>query len=67
MSVADEILAIAEEAANLAAVIPNPEVQAGDAIAQGLLGIIQKCVTAYESHTGQPIDVSQLHRIEPVA
>lgn len=63
----DNVLEIITAAANVAKLVPNPEVQAGSAIASGLLLLVQKGVAAYEAHTGQAIDLSQLHKIEPIA
>ncbi len=43
------------------------DVSAGATIAQDIIAVIQAGVAALESHTGQPIDLAQLHRVEPVA
>lgn len=67
-----EILAIIGIAAGAAQVYAPltgdaaPEVAAGSAIAQSLLLIAQKASIAYESHVGAPLDLSLLHKIDPV-
>lgn len=63
------LLAAAAGAAQAIAPLTGPEapaVAAGGAIAAQLLAIAEKAVAAYESHTGQPIDLSALHKIEPI-
>lgn len=62
----NEIIQIATVGATVAQTVPNPEVQAGAAIAAALLQIAQKAIAAHEQITGQPIELSLLHPIEPV-
>lgn len=63
----NNVLSIITEAAQVAQLYPSGDVQAGAAIASGLLSLVQKGVAAYEQHTGQPIDLSALHKIDPIA
>lgn len=49
-----------------AGAIINPGVPAAALLADKLVHIIQAAVRAHEAATGQPIDMSLLHRIEPL-
>lgn len=42
----------------------NPGVAAGGALAGKLLALVSAGVKAHESITGQPLDLSKLHRID---
>lgn len=67
----NEILAVlalgAQAAVQVGGQIGNPDVAVGAEVASLLLSIAQKSVAALEAHQGQPIDLSVLHPIEPVA
>jgi len=60
-STADKVLAAIDAILAIAgSVIP------GGQLADALVKIIQKGVSAYEAHTGQPIDSSLIKPIEPI-
>jgi hypothetical protein len=42
----------------------NSDVQEGGLIAAGLISIVGHAMEAYQSHTGQPMDLSLLHHID---
>jgi len=65
MKTLDEILAGLQVAADVAASYPPTALPA--ALAAKLLSIVQAAVTAHESATGKPLDLTQLHQITPVA
>ena len=44
----------------------NPAVPAGAAVLAKLLRVIQAGVAAHEAATGEPLDLSKLHQIEPL-
>jgi ribosomal protein S12 methylthiotransferase accessory factor YcaO len=63
------ILALATSSAQMVAPLTGgaaADVQAGAAIANSLLAIAQKATSAYEAHTGEPLDLSLLHPIDEV-
>lgn len=61
MNIVDKILAAVDAVLQIAgSAIP------GGQLADALLKIIQKGVSAYETHTGQPIDYSLIKPIEPL-
>jgi hypothetical protein len=63
-----QVLALGAQAAQqVGGSIGNKDVQGGAALAALLLAIAQKSVAAIEAHQGEPIDLSLLHNIEPVA
>jgi len=66
LSVFDKILAALEMGAAIASSIPSPIAGAGK-LADYFLKIAQAAVKAHESITGQPLDMTKLHEIEPVA
>ena len=59
---ADQTLQALTEAGGLI----NPAVPAAALVADKLLHIIQVAVKAHEDVTGEPIDMSKLHEIEPL-
>lgn len=67
----NEVLAVLEMGAKAAQQIGgsagNADVAGGAALADLLLTMAQKAVSAVEAHQGQPIDLSLLHAIDPVA
>lgn len=71
-STLDKILADAETAltltAEFGALVPGfgTAISAGAAIASRILSVIEAGVRAHEGITGQPLDLSTLHHIDPV-
>lgn len=62
-----EILQLATSAAQGAANLAGaPDAAAGAAIAAQIEAVVKKGLEAYEAHAGAPLDLSLLHRIEPV-
>jgi hypothetical protein len=70
-AILNEVLAVLEMGAKAAQQIGNQsgnaDVAGGAALADLLLVMAQKAVSAVEAHQGEPIDLSLLHAIDPVA
>ncbi len=68
MNELQQILADIQLAADAAKplVAGNPIGAEADSLAQMFLGIAQKAILAHEAVTGQPIDLSLLHPIDPL-
>ena len=67
MSTLQNILAILQIALTTATRLTSGSVQSDLAIAQALQQIIQAALSAYQQHTGQPIDASLLMPIDAVS
>ena len=65
MNFFDKILAAMEMAAAIASSIPSP-ISGAAHLADYFLKIAQAAVKAHESITGQPLDMTKLHQIDPV-
>lgn len=62
MNIVDKILAAVDAVLNIAGTaIPGAQ------LADALVKIIQKGVSAYEAHTGQPIDPSLIKPMDPLS
>ena len=66
MTTLQYILSILQIALNAAQGLTSGNVKGALATAQALEQIIQAALTAYQQHTGQPIDPSLLQPIQPV-
>ncbi len=64
-SIFDKILMALEMATAIAGSIPSPIAGAAK-LADYFLKIAQAAVKAHETITGQPLDLTKLHEIEPV-
>lgn len=65
MNAFDKILAALEMGTSILSSLPTP-LAAGSVIASYLLKIVQAAVSAHETATGKPFDVTQLHQIQPL-
>lgn len=65
MKILDEILVSLQVAAGVASAYPPAAAPA--LLLEKLLAIAQAAVTAHESATGKPLDLTQLHQIKPLA
>ncbi len=63
------VLTILQTAAGIVAPIVAGDATAANAekIGEGLLSIVSAAATAYQAHTGKPIDLDALKPIDPVA
>ena len=67
MSTLQYVLSILQIALNAAQGLTTGNVKGALATAQALEQIIQSAVSAYQQHTGQPIDPSLLQGISPIS
>lgn len=66
MNIFEQILSYVQMAAGIVGAIPSPISGAAN-LADYFLKIAQAAVLAHETITGQPLDMSKLHQIVPVA
>lgn len=57
------ILAVVDQLLTIAQAIPSVGIPAG--VADALVKIAQKAIQAHQTLTGQPLDMSKLHDIQP--
>lgn len=62
----DAILVFLEGAAQTVSILGIPAASPGAALADYFLKIAQAAVKAHEATTGKPLDLSLLHKIDPV-
>lgn len=60
------LLGVLELGASITMKVAGGDVAAGAGIADGILSMIQKAMAAYQSHTGQPIDLALLLPSDPL-